>query len=180
SSLIEGYYKDGRCYYPFQAYDPSYISHTHPWASGPSIVLSRNIAGLEFTNPTHTTWSVFPEAEVDLEYAVAGVSTASGKLLASGWSKTSEWSFEMAVKAPFGTSGSVGVPILWRQDQSYELRLNGSVISSGGGNSSYPLYLADQQLIFADPGVKVRSSRMHLVLDSLEGGNHFILVTFHD
>ncbi|KAG9118925.1 hypothetical protein FRC07_006305, partial [Ceratobasidium sp. 392] len=143
SSLIEGYYKDGRCYYPFQAYDPSYISHAHPWASGPSIVLSRNVAGLEFTNPTHTSWTVFPEVDVDLEYAVAGVSSASGKLLASGWSKTSEWSFEMAVKAPAETHGQIGVPVFWRWDQSYEIRLNGSLVASGVGKAIHALDLRE-------------------------------------
>ncbi|KAG8766375.1 hypothetical protein FRC12_006921 [Ceratobasidium sp. 428] len=177
SSLIEGYYKDGRCHYPFQAYDPSYISHAHPWASGPSIVLSRDVVGLEFTNPTHTTWAVFPEAEVDLEYAVAGVSSASGELLASGWSKTSKWSFEMAVKAPAGTRGQVGVPVLWGWDQSYEIRLNGRLVRSGAGNASHVLDLAGRgQLSFVDQSLELRNSGRHLILDGLKGGTTSFLL----
>ncbi|QRV81298.1 alpha-L-rhamnosidase [Ceratobasidium sp. AG-Ba] len=179
SSLIEGYYKDGRCYYPFQAYDPSYISHAHPWASGPSIVLSRNVAGLEFTDPTHTSWSVIPEVGVDLEFAVAGVSSASGKLLVSGWSKTSEWSFEMAVMVPLGTHGKIGVPMIWRWDQSYEIRLNGDLVASGVGNRSHVLeFPITGQWSIARPSIGLHTSGRHLLLDNIEAGNHLVLVTF--
>ncbi|QRW22854.1 DNA replication licensing factor MCM2/3/5 family pretein [Rhizoctonia solani] len=173
SSLIEGYYKDGRCYYPFQAYDPSYISHAHPWASGPSIVLSRNVVGLRFTNAEHTTWSVIPEAKVDLDYAVAGVSSSNGQLLTSGWSKTSPWSLELAIKAPAGTHGVVGVPVLWNEAQSYEVRINGQKIISGVGN----------ELASVDSFGKVtprREDSHHLMIEDLGEGNHFILVVFND
>ncbi|CAE6476153.1 hypothetical protein ACGC1H_003221 [Rhizoctonia solani] len=172
SSLIEGYYKDGRCHYPFQAYDPSYISHAHPWASGPSIVLSRNVAGLSFTNSKHTTWSVIPEAQVDLDYAVAGVSSPDGRLLTSGWSMTSPWSLELAIKAPTGTRGVVGVPIVWAEDQSYEIRLDGRIVVRGVGGE---LSSVDSTYEVAS---RLKGSQRHLLMEGIGEGNHFILVTF--
>ncbi|KAG8689131.1 minichromosome maintenance protein 5 [Ceratobasidium sp. 423] len=174
SSLIEGFYKDGRCYYPFQAYDPSYISHAHPWASGPSIVLSRNVAGLRFTNPKHTTWTVIPEVQVDLDYVVAGVSSSDGRLLTSGWSKTSPWSLELAIKAPARTYGIVGVPVIWNENQSYEVRLNGRTIVRGVGkeiSSTNSMYEATPSSI---------GHQQHLLLEGFGEGNYFILVTFGD
>lgn len=151
----------------YQAYDPSYISHAHPWASGPSIVLSRNVAGLEFTDPKHKTWSVTPEAQVDLDYAVAGVSSATGQLLVAGWSKTSPWSLEMAIKVPAGTRGQVGVPVIWREYHRYEIRLNGTVVASGQGNPPLP------------PQKNLQDSQRHVMIEGIGEGNHFILVTFN-
>lgn len=178
SSLIEGFYKDGRCYYPFQAYDPSYISHAHPWASGPSIVLSRNVAGLQFTSSKQNTWSVIPEAQVDLEYAMAGVTGATGSILVAGWSKTSPWSLELAIKAPTGTNGKVGVPIVWGENQNYEIRLNGQVVARGRGNTSLPVELSEPRSVEVRPHSP--NSPRHLMIEKVGEGNHFILVTFHE
>lgn len=154
----------------FQAYDPSYVSHAHPWASGPSIVLSRNVAGVQFTNPTQTTWSIIPEASLDLDFALTGVSSATGELLVAGWSKTSKWAFEMAIKAPGETIGLVGVPAVWKEDQGWEVKLNGRAVTSGVGKEidaigdGYAVYWLDR----------------HVMIERLGGGNSAISVSMWD
>lgn len=131
------------------------------------------MAGVKFANANHSTWSVIPEAEIDLDYAVAGVSSATGDLLASGWSKTSQWSFELAVKAPAETRGQIGVPVLWRDDQHYEIHLNGRLVARGVGNNSLPLDSVEAN------SIPHRSGR-HLILGGLDGGNYSISVSFRD
>lgn len=72
SSLIEGYYHDGSCKYPFTLYDPSYISHGHPWATDPTVFYSFYHVGLQFISPDHSQWNFIHRgvfSEGSLEFA---------------------------------------------------------------------------------------------------------------
>lgn len=128
SSLIEGYYRDGRCYYPFTKYDPAYISHAHPWATGPTVVLTYYLVGIRITNALHDEWLFEPRVEakdcVDddsstkTKFALSGFSSAKG-FYSAGWQLStvseSEVFLELAIKSPTATKGFVKFPLLGKK-----------------------------------------------------------------
>lgn len=134
------------------------------------------MAGLQFTSAKQNTWSVIPEAQVDLDYAIAGVTSASGSTLVAGWSRTSPQSLELAIKAPTGTHGKVGVPILWSENQSYEVQLNGQIVARGRGYTSFPTELSEPHSVEVRPHSP--DSPRHLVIERVGEGNHFFRVEF--
>lgn len=113
SSLIEGYFEDGSCKYPFQAYDPAYISHAHPWATGPTALFSFYHTGLQLASANHKKWELKPRGVYSkgaLEFAQTGFTSKKTGFYAGGWKKVSADVLELAVKAPAGTLGTIGVP----------------------------------------------------------------------
>lgn len=117
SSLIEGYFHDGRCHYPFTLYDPAYISHAHPWASGPTIVLTSYTVGLRLLSPTHGSWIFEPQPglHTGLGFAISGITSNAKGLLSAGWQIDEDGSFEMAFRTPKNTKGVVGIPTFGRE-----------------------------------------------------------------
>lgn len=118
SSLIEGYYHDGRCFYPFGEYDASYISHAHPWASGPTIMLSFWLVGLRFLDVGHERWVFEPRLSFEEdrgkspEWAMTGFTSNAQGFFSAGYRRTSPTELVMAIKAPQNTVGKVGLPTL--------------------------------------------------------------------
>ncbi|KAL7266431.1 hypothetical protein RUND412_011024 [Rhizina undulata] len=122
SSLVEGYWHDGSLFYPFGGYTSSYISHAHPWASSPTIAATFYILGLQVQSADHKKWSFTPTVDVDLDFAMGGITTARG-FISAGW-KTEGAGMRLAVKSPAGTTGVVGVPVKgtgWRIENGGEV-----------------------------------------------------------
>ncbi|KAI0123711.1 alpha-l-rhamnosidase [Xylariales sp. AK1849] len=155
SSLIEGYFHDGRCHYPFTDYDPAYISHAHPWASGPTIVLTFYVVGLRLLNAEHTEWIFEPQPGVadHLEFAISGVTSNARGFISAGWKFAVQGHFEMAIAAPEGTTGTIGVPKLGKEVS--QIKLNGEAIPLQG----------------------LAEDKHHLYVKGVRGGNHEIHVT---
>jgi len=142
SSLIEGYYHDGRCHYPFTLYDPAYISHAHPWASGPTIVLTFYVVGLRLLNPEHTKWIFEPQPDVEeLGFAMSGFTSDAKGFFSAGW-KAGKDVLEMAVKAPEGTKGTIGVPTLGKDISSVTQNGREVLFETLDGNKSH-VYIKD-------------------------------------
>jgi hypothetical protein len=156
SSLIEGYFHDGRCHYPFTLYDPAYISHAHPWASGPTIVLTFYAVGLRLLNPEHTAWIFEPQpGDVEhFEFALSGVTSDAQGFISAGWQFVGDSVLEMAISAPAGTRGTIGVPKLGKQIAS--IVVNGKAISLGG----------------------LRVEKHHVYMADLEGGQYALEVKY--
>lgn len=111
SSLVEGFYKDGTCSYPSDKHDSSYISHSHPWSTGPTSFLSYKICGLRFTNPNHVTWTLQPTL-ADLDFCITGFTSAKTGYLVGGWKRDSKNLLQIAVKSTPGTIGEICVPLI--------------------------------------------------------------------
>lgn len=118
SSLIEGYYHDGRCFYPFGEYDAAYISHAHPWASGPTIAMSFWLVGLRLQEVSHEHWIFEPRLSFEEgegkspEWAMTGFTSNAQGFFSAGYKRTSPAELVMAIKAPENTVGKVGLPTL--------------------------------------------------------------------
>jgi hypothetical protein len=68
-----------------------------------------------------------------------------------------------------------------RKLSHFAVRLNGSLVAHGVGNTSHLLNSARwEQPVLMDTSMRLHSSARHLVLEGLGEGNHFILITFHD
>lgn len=96
SSLMEGYYHGGSCKYPFTLCDPSYISHCHPWATGPG----------------HSQWNFIPRgvfSEGSLEFAQTGYTSKSVGFISAGWKKLTSNILELAIKSPKTSTGTIGI-----------------------------------------------------------------------
>lgn len=111
SSLVEGFYKDGTCSYPSDKHDSSYISHAHPWSTGPTSFLSYKICGLRFTNANHVTWTLQPSL-ADLDFCITGFTSPKTGWIVGGWKRDSKNLLQIAVKSMPGTIGMVCVPLL--------------------------------------------------------------------
>ncbi|EFX04866.1 alpha-l-rhamnosidase [Grosmannia clavigera kw1407] len=126
SSLIEGYYHDGRCFYPFGDYDSSYISHAHPWASGPTIALTSWLVGLRLLDVGHHHWIFAPQLVFDSTvdegkngqsgksplFAMTGFTSDAQGFFSAGYKRSSPEMLVLAIKAPRKTVGRVGLPTL--------------------------------------------------------------------
>jgi hypothetical protein len=164
SSLIEGYYHDGRCHYPFTKYDPAYISHAHPWASGPTIVLTFFLVGLRVLDAGHGRWAFEPQLEMNEEedgkrrgdevgFAMAGFTSNARGFFSAGW-KVGEDSIEMAIKAPEGTVGTIAVPKLGKEIRNIDLDGEEVTITS------------------------LRADKDHVYMENVSGGKHIVLATY--
>lgn len=167
SSLIEGYFRDGRCFYPFTRYDPAYISHAHPWATGPTIILTLYYVGIRVLNAVHDSW-IF-EPHFDLEDALQGEDEAfamsgfmSGKgFVTAGWRVRREiggdsLTLEMAIKAPELTRGDISIPSFGMRTVSVEV--DGKEIGT--------------------QGLEVEENSNRLCMRNVKGGIHSVIVTY--
>ncbi|KAF2825111.1 Six-hairpin glycosidase [Ophiobolus disseminans] len=111
STVIEGYRVNGTFGYRSErgyGYDPSYVSHSHGWSSGPTSALTEFVVGLSVTEPAGRVWKVKPQFG-DLNRAEAGFSTWIGKFQAK-WERNGS-GYTLSFLAPTGTSGVVSLPV---------------------------------------------------------------------
>jgi Bacterial alpha-L-rhamnosidase C-terminal domain len=111
STMLEAWGGDGSLTYPFYKDKPSYISHCHPFSTGPVLVLTFEVLGLRFTGVGGKEWEFRP-CLGDLEHCQGGFTGVYGKYSA-GWRKTREngrVGFESWVDTPEGTTGRVRLP----------------------------------------------------------------------
>jgi hypothetical protein len=113
STMLEAWGGNGEITYPFYAEKPSYISHCHPFSTGPALVLTFEVLGLNFTDAGGRCWD-FKPSPGDLEHCEGGFTGAYGKYSA-GWKKIREngrITFSCWVQAPEGTIGRVRMPVI--------------------------------------------------------------------
>jgi hypothetical protein len=113
STMLEAWGADGEITYPFYKDKPSYISHCHPFSTGPVLVLTCELLGLNFTDAGGKSWEFRP-CVGDLEHCQGGFTGTHGKYSA-GWRKTRENGriiFSCWVETPEGTTGRVRLPVL--------------------------------------------------------------------
>lgn len=108
STFIEGYAADGGLVYAPYRNDPR-VSHAHGWATAPTSLLSRYVAGIHLTAALGQAWRIAP-LPGGLSTVSSGMSTSLGSFAVdvgadSGGAITS-FSFE----APAGTAGDVVLP----------------------------------------------------------------------
>lgn len=160
SSLIEGYYHDGRCHYPFGEYDPAYISHAHPWASGPTIALSFWLVGLRFSAIGHESWVFEPRISLgdgqgkSPEWAMTGFTSNAQGFFSAGYKWASPGELVLAIKSPETTVGKVGLPTIKKTIKS--ATSNGDEIA----------------LDSLDKGTD------HLFVSNVKGGNRIIIIKY--
>jgi hypothetical protein len=113
STMLEAWGGNGEITYPLYAEKPSYISHCHPFSTGPALVLTFEVLGLNFTDAGGRCWD-FKPSPGDLEHCEGGFTGAYGKYSA-GWKKIREngrITFSCWVQAPEGTIGRVRMPVI--------------------------------------------------------------------
>jgi hypothetical protein len=111
STVIEGYRTNGTFGYRQErgyGYDPSYVSHSHGWSSGPTSALTEFVVGLGVTGPAGRTWDYKPHFG-DLRFAEAGFMTRLGKFRAR-WEKIGR-GYNVSLNMPVGTTGVVRLPL---------------------------------------------------------------------
>ncbi|KAH9919650.1 Six-hairpin glycosidase, partial [Fomitopsis serialis] len=111
STFLEGYTSNGSLYYRSYdgyAYDPTFISHSHGWSTGPTSALTFYVLGLTVTSPLGQTWSVAPHTS-GLPSAQGGYSTTLG-WFGVDWTSAAS-GFNITISTPEGTSGTVKLPI---------------------------------------------------------------------
>jgi hypothetical protein len=112
STMLEAWGEDGNITYPFYKDKPSYISHCHPWSTGPVLVMTFELLGLNFTEAGGTLWEFRPTPG-DLENCEGGFTGSLGRYSA-GWSKTKANGhivFSCWIECPEGTRGRVRLPV---------------------------------------------------------------------
>ncbi|KAL3426868.1 bacterial alpha-l-rhamnosidase domain-containing protein [Phlyctema vagabunda] len=116
STMLEAWYRDGTITYPFYAEKPSYISHCHPFSTGPLMVLTYEILGLNFagdeTEKGGQVWEFRPTVG-DLDFCEGGFTGKYG-LYSAGWRKTraeGKVQFDCWIDTPPGTLGRVRLPV---------------------------------------------------------------------
>jgi Bacterial alpha-L-rhamnosidase C-terminal domain len=115
STVIEGYLANGSFAYRYdRGYNnnPSYVSHSHGWSSGPTSALTEYILGLSVTTRAGQTWSLAPQFG-DLKWTEGGFTTTLGKFRAS-W-KTDAGGYTITMNTPEATSGIVALPAVGGQ-----------------------------------------------------------------
>ncbi|KAI0639170.1 bacterial alpha-L-rhamnosidase domain protein [Trametes polyzona] len=107
SSFIEGYSVSGALHYAPYSNDAR-ISHAHGWATGPTSALTTYVGGIQLLSDAGATWTIAPQPG-DLAHVDTGFSTPKGKF-SSKWTRTPH-TFTLAISAPKGTKGRVGIPL---------------------------------------------------------------------
>jgi hypothetical protein len=115
STVIEGYLADGTFGYRFdRGYnnDPSYVSHSHGWSSGPTSALTNYVLGLTVTGLAGAEWTLMPQFG-NLTHAEGGFSTSLGKFKAA-WTTIGDngEGYNVTISTPSGTTGVVLLPLL--------------------------------------------------------------------
>ncbi|RDW65092.1 hypothetical protein BP6252_10743 [Coleophoma cylindrospora] len=114
STMLEAWYADGSIRYPFYQDKPSYISHCHPFSTGPLLVLTFDVLGINFSDGDMAggkNWEFRPTPG-DLETCQGGLTGKYG-LYSAGWEKTrvnGRITFQCWVEAPSGTTGRIRIP----------------------------------------------------------------------
>jgi hypothetical protein len=109
-TMLEAFHLDGELKYLFYEGKHSYLSHAHPWSTGPLYLLTYYVLGLRpkpFV-PGGKEWLFVPMMG-DLEFAEGGFVTEYGKIQGS-W-RREDSRVILKVSAPEGTYGTVGIPI---------------------------------------------------------------------
>ncbi|EGN92657.1 glycoside hydrolase family 78 protein [Serpula lacrymans var. lacrymans S7.3] len=133
STLLEGFTSNGSLYYRSYDgynYDPSYISHSHGWSSGPTSALTFYVLGLTVTSPQGKTWLVAPH--------LSGLSSAEGGFETTLGSFNVKWTLEgkmltLQINTPEGTSGTVRLPA------SGTVSLNSESVTTDATTDDLPL-----------------------------------------
>ncbi|KAH7336168.1 Six-hairpin glycosidase-like protein [Rhexocercosporidium sp. MPI-PUGE-AT-0058] len=111
STILEAWGGDGQLTYPFYKDKPSYISHCHPFSTGPVLVMTFELLGLNITEAGGISWE-FKPTPGDLEHCEGGFTGVYGKYSA-GWKKERKNGsivFTSWVQAPENTMGRVRAP----------------------------------------------------------------------
>jgi hypothetical protein len=86
----------------------SYTSLSHGWAAAPTSYLTNDVLGVTPTSGGFATFQVLPHPSGGPTWAEGRVPTPHGDITAA-WTQGAS-SFQLAVTAPAGTTGTVGVP----------------------------------------------------------------------
>ena len=124
STVIEGYLTNGTFGYRSSRgydYDPSYVSHSHGWSSGPTSALTNFVVGLDVVEPMGKVWTLEPQMG-DLTSVEAGFMTGLGAFQAS-WQNSSTM-LDGTWSTPAGTTGTLILP----GNQVSSVVMNGSNI----------------------------------------------------
>jgi hypothetical protein len=111
STVVEGYRTNGTFGYRQErgyGYDPSYVSHSHGWSSGPTSALTEFVVGIRVTGPAGREWRFKPSFG-DVKFAEAGFMTSLGEFQAR-WERDVK-GYEAVLKTPVGTRGTVSLPV---------------------------------------------------------------------
>jgi len=110
SSLLEGWTVNGSLYYRGDdgyGNDPTYTSHAHAWASGPTSLLSFYVVGLRVVEVLGREWSFAPNPG-NLQTVQGGYETSLGAFEASYFVR--EGSLTGWFATPVDTRGTVTLP----------------------------------------------------------------------
>lgn len=158
STVIEGYRTNGTWGYRAERgydNDPSYVSHSHGWSSGPTGALTEDVLGLQITGRLGETWLFAPQFG-DLSYARGGFVTDLGRFEAR-WTRGSD-GYEAAVSTPQYTIGALVLPVL--------------------ENGVKPRVVVDGRRVCGEWFRKgVAADVADLISVEVRGGNHTIVVT---
>jgi hypothetical protein len=108
STFIEGYAADGSLVYASYR-NQERVSHSHGWASAPTSLLSRYIAGIHLTAAKGSTWRIAPLTG-GLSTVSAGMSTSLGSFAVDVAADTGGAIATFSFEAPAGTTGDVVLP----------------------------------------------------------------------
>ncbi|CAN8102185.1 unnamed protein product [Discula destructiva] len=107
STFIEGYAADGTLHYAYS--NDARVSYAHGWATGPTNLLSRYVAGIQIVGAAGKQWRIAPQTG-DLTTVSSGITTTLGsitvEITADGQGGITAFSFV----APAGTTGDVVLP----------------------------------------------------------------------
>jgi len=128
-------------------------SLAHGWSAGPTYALSAYVAGMRPVEPGFKRWLVQPQLG-DLHFAQGQVKTPHGSL-ASRWEiDPSHRSFRLTVRAPHGTTGTVGVPLAGAKRT---IALDGKIVWRGKRPA---------------PGVDAKRRGDYVLFDQEKAGTH--------
>ncbi|KAH7099674.1 Six-hairpin glycosidase [Auriculariales sp. MPI-PUGE-AT-0066] len=128
STLIEGISANGSLAYRANfgyENDPSFVSHSHGWSTGPTSALTFYVLGLRITSPQGKTWEFDPHTS-GLPSAEGGFETALG-WFGVEWSISDDGVFTAEVVAPTGTDGVINLDHVSAAAQSKTVKVNGKV-----------------------------------------------------
>jgi hypothetical protein len=130
STMLEAWSGDGSITYSFYKDKPSYISHCHPFSTGPLLVLTFEVLGLNFAGKEGEKGGRFWEFRPmpgDLDHCEGGFTGKYG-LYSAGWKRTranGKAEFSGWVDAPQGTMGRIRVPAFSEEKRTCLVRIDG-------------------------------------------------------
>jgi hypothetical protein len=102
-----------------------FSSLAHGWASGPTVVLSRRVLGVDPTEAGYARFDVAPQP-AGLEWAEGAVPTPHGQIR-TGWRRDGD-DLKLELTVPRGTTGRASVPTFGR---TVRVRLDGRLVWDG-------------------------------------------------